>query len=226
MDPRKPPWAAAAPTRARSVVAALGVATLLTIAEAVGRSCPRRAWRADRRQDADRPTWATSRGRPSGGRRPRARPSTSPTDQIMASSTGRPPGSWRPAGRARYVRPERGDDQIDRCEGRDGKVVAEEAGRAGEAARRARGPQGQRRHVPTTWAPDLPVSVHHRDEWPSLCARPPSVVRCHPRRSSQRARVSSVTTTSSPRGPVVVRQWVKPRWSITRRMRRSPARRC
>ncbi len=114
-------------------------------------------------------------------------------------------------------RPQRGDHQIDRCERRNRKVVTEEAGRTGEVARRPRGAQGERGHVPTAGSPDLPVGVHHRGEAAVPHGLdgglPLDVTHDH---ASQRVRVSSVTTISSPRFPVVVRQYVKPRCSMTR----------
>src|SRR6202044_852202 len=56
--------------------------------------------------------------------------------------------------------------QVDRREGCDGEVVAEEAGRTGQMALRSRGAQRQCRDVAAAWAPDLPVVVHYGGETP------------------------------------------------------------
>ncbi len=57
---------------------------------------------------------------------------------------------------------QRGDHEVDRREGGDREVVAEEAGGTGEGALGPGGPEGDGGHVPATGAPDLPVAPHLR----------------------------------------------------------------
>ena len=188
-----------------------------------GRSCPRRPCAAGPRRAQAPPTSATRPGRARrAGRCPRARgrrprPPTTPWRRARAGPPGVISTRW-----ASTVRPDR-SGVTTRSTGANAahrEVVAEEAGRPGQ---RALGPGGAQREggdVAAARAPDLPVVVHHGGEAPVAgAARRPSAAAMSPTvagPASQLLAVSSVTAISSPRWPVVVSQWVKPRCSMTR----------